>query len=165
MFRLWHLTLEISKSKRNSVVLILYNTSGLNLLGGVEMLNVDSLHHLLAVGDARLLKLLTCAQLLDDASALRFSLKFLQGALDVLAFFYWNDNHNVKCINSVIKMFFCFLLGNQHALAPKSPRQWKRNVHTPKNFLKKIVISRFIVCTRHNHHAIAPAPRQCGAAS
>lgn len=34
-------------------------------------------------------------------------------------------------------MFFCFLLGNQHALAPKSPRQWKRNVHTPKNFLKK----------------------------
>ena len=100
----------------------------LKLLGGVQVLHIDGLHHLLAVDDAGLLKLLTLAQLLDNASALGFSLKFLQGALDVLAFFNWNDNHDVVVLFiSVINLFFfCFvvahgLLGRHLDCGPEVP--------------------------------------------
>ena len=56
---------------REILVLIVYSfLRGLELLGSVQLLHIDSLHHLLAVDDAWLLKLLTCAQTFDNACTL-----------------------------------------------------------------------------------------------
>ena len=60
----------------------------------MEVLNVNSLHHFLAVGDRRLLESLTGTQFFDDTGLLGFTLEFLKGALDVVAFLHGNNNHN-----------------------------------------------------------------------
>lgn len=87
----------------------------------MEFLNVDSLHHFLAVYHRRLVELLTCAQFLHNASSLILSFEFLQGSFDVLAFFNLNDNHFVVCFlifiyNSICLVSF-FFLGNHPAHA------------------------------------------------
>lgn len=64
------------------------------LLAGTQLLHVFSLHHLLAVGDRGLLKSLTAAQFFYDTGLFIFTLKFLEGAFDVVAFLHGNNNHN-----------------------------------------------------------------------
>ena len=63
------------------------------LLVLTQLLHVDGLDHFLAVGDRRLFECLTAAEFLYDSCALEFALEFLEGFLDVLAFFYGYDNH------------------------------------------------------------------------
>ena len=67
--------------------------SGFLLLSLTKLLNVNGLHHLLAVDNRRLLESLTAAELFNDACFLKFALEFLQCALNVLAFFNLYDNH------------------------------------------------------------------------
>lgn len=57
------------------------------------MLHVDGLHHLLAVGDRRLLESLTATKLFNNACLLIFTLEFFEGSLDVFAFLDLYDNH------------------------------------------------------------------------
>ena len=69
-----------------------------------ELLNVDGLHHLLAVGDRRLLESLTGTQFFDDTGLFGFTLEFLEGAFDVVAFLNGNNNHNVFAL-----FFSCYV--------------------------------------------------------
>ena len=78
------------------------------LLASTQLLNILSLHHLLAVGDRGLLKSLTAAELLNDTGLFIFTLKFLEGAFDVVAFLNGNNNHNefvlFKCFVFVVNI-------------------------------------------------------------
>jgi len=65
------------------------------LITVAELLNIDSLHHFLAVGDGRLFKSLTGTQLLDDTGFFSFTFESLEGAFDVVAFLNGNNNHNL----------------------------------------------------------------------
>jgi len=62
-------------------------------LYAAQLLHVDGLHHLLAVGDRGLLECLTRAQFFNHAGAFKFTFEFLESTLDVLAFFYLYNNH------------------------------------------------------------------------
>ena len=50
--------------------------------------------HFLAFNLCRLVELLTAAQLFDDTGLVEFAFEFLNRALDVLTFFYWNYDHS-----------------------------------------------------------------------
>lgn len=65
------------------------------LLGCVllEVLNIDSMLHLLTTNLRWLIELLTTTKLLDDASLLILALELLQASFDVLSLFYWYNNH------------------------------------------------------------------------
>ena len=58
------------------------------------MLYIDSLHPGSSLLDRGLLEVLAGAKLTDSTGLLELPLEFLQGALDVLAFFDWNYDHN-----------------------------------------------------------------------
>ena len=78
---------------------------GLFTLEDAEALYVDSLflgHSLL---DGRLLEVLACAKLADCTGLLEFTFEALQCAFNVVAVFYWYDNH---ALNHLL-----FLLGRQ----------------------------------------------------
>jgi len=60
-----------------------------------ELLYVNGVLHLQALQDRRLVELLTTTQLFHNTCLLELSLKLLEGLLDVLAFFYWYNNHTV----------------------------------------------------------------------
>ena len=57
--------------------------------------DVNGVLHLQALQDRRLVELLTTTQLFHNTCLLELSLKLLEGLLDVLAFFYWYNNHTV----------------------------------------------------------------------
>lgn len=76
------------------------------LLAVAELLYIDSLHHLLAVGDRGLLKSLTAAQFFYDTGLFIFTLEFLEGAFDVVAFLHGNNNHNEFVL---VLMFYLFV--------------------------------------------------------
>jgi len=61
----------------------------------LDLLNVDSLHHHLSLLNRRFDECLSFAQLLDNTGFLEFSFEFLQCALDIFSFFYW-DNYHIK---------------------------------------------------------------------
>ena len=63
------------------------------LLVGAKLLYVDSVLHLEALQNRGLVELLTSAELLDNTSLFELSLELFEGLLDVLAFFYWYNNH------------------------------------------------------------------------
>ena len=75
------------------------------LFVGAQMLDVNGLHHFLAVGDGGFLESLTGADFFDHTGLFGFTFEFLQGAFDVFAFFYGYDNHDLS-------LFFKFLLCN-----------------------------------------------------
>ena len=60
-----------------------------------ELLYVNGVLHLQALQDRRLVELLATTQLFHNTCLLELSLKLLEGLLDVLAFFYWYNNHTV----------------------------------------------------------------------
>ncbi len=72
-----------------------------------EFLNVNSLHHFLAVGYAGLLESLTAAEFFYDAGFFKLTLELLKGAFDGFAFFYLYYNHVVTYgVDSVIIVLF-----------------------------------------------------------
>ena len=62
-------------------------------LNEAQFLDVNRLHHLLAVCHGGLFKSLTAAKFLHDAGLLVFALEFLESFFDVVAFFNLYDNH------------------------------------------------------------------------
>lgn len=68
----------------------------------VELLHVDGVLFGQTLYYGGLVILLTTAELLDDAGSFEFSLKLLEGALYVLAFFHGYYNH-------VVLLLFYFL--------------------------------------------------------
>ncbi len=62
-------------------------------LGSAQLLNVNGLHHLLAIGNRGLLKSLTATKFLYDAGFFEFTFEFLECAFDCFAFFYLYDDH------------------------------------------------------------------------
>ena len=64
------------------------------LLHSSEVLYIDSLHLRSSLLYGRLLEVLAGAKLTDSTGLLELPLEFLQGALDVLAFFDRNYDHN-----------------------------------------------------------------------
>ena len=63
------------------------------LFVGTELLYVNGVLHLQALQNRGLVKLLTTTQLLNNTCLLELSLEIFEGLLDVLAFFYWYNNH------------------------------------------------------------------------
>ncbi len=85
---------------------VLYECCAVLLFAVAELLYIDSLHHLLAVGDRRLLESLAGTQFFDDTGLLGFTFEFLKGAFDVVAFLYGNNNHNEFVL---FLMFYLFV--------------------------------------------------------
>ena len=71
------------------------NFSALLLLSSAQLLYVNSVLHLEALQYRGLVELLTGTELLNNTCLFELSLKLLEGLLDVLAFFYWYNNHTV----------------------------------------------------------------------
>ena len=63
------------------------------LLFLMEFVHVDGVLHLLALHNRWLVKLLTVANFLDDASFLGLSLELFESSLNVFALFYRYNNH------------------------------------------------------------------------
>ena len=57
------------------------------------MLYVDSFLLCYSANFARLLEILACAELTDCTGLLELTLELFKSALNILAFFYWYDNH------------------------------------------------------------------------
>ena len=57
------------------------------------MLYIDSLLLRNAADLTRLLEILACAELTDCTGLLELTLELFKSALNILAFFYWYDNH------------------------------------------------------------------------
>lgn len=74
-----------------------------------QFLHVNGLHHLLAVGDGRLLKSLTAAQFFYDAGFFKFTFEFLKRSFDEFAFFYLYDDHIL-----MVSFEFAFTLARQN---------------------------------------------------
>ena len=77
------------------------------LFGSAKFLYVNSVLHLEALQYRGLVKLLTTTKLFHYACLLKLSLELLEGLLDVLAFFYWYNNHLVFCFYFYVKLLFC----------------------------------------------------------
>ena len=58
-----------------------------------QLLYVNGVLHLEALENRRLVELLTTAKLFHNTCLLKFSLKLFECSLDVLAIFYWYNNH------------------------------------------------------------------------
>ena len=69
--------------------------SGL-LVVAVQLLNVDGVHHSVTFCNRRFGKVLTTAQLFQNAGTLVFTFEFFESALDVLALFDRHNNHSGK---------------------------------------------------------------------
>ena len=67
-----------------------------------QLLDVDSVLFCETLQHRGLIELLTTTEFLHDASLLEFTLEFLQGALDVLAFLYGYYNHVLFLLNRLI---------------------------------------------------------------
>lgn len=81
----------------------------LNLLVAVELLDVDSLSHLVATDDRLLCVSLTRAELTHNAGLLKLPLELLEGPLDVLALLDGNYDHcfllvNFRCLQKQCKV-------------------------------------------------------------
>lgn len=70
-----------------------------------QLLNIDSLHNLLAVCYRWLFECLAATEFFNDSCALKFALEFLEGFFNVLAFFNGYDNHAFVCL-----FFFNFIV-------------------------------------------------------
>ena len=81
----------VSLCCRELVVVVLYVKK--LVLYGAKLLNVNRLHHLLAICYRRLLERLTAAQFFHDAGFLKFTFELLEGSFDKFAFFYLYDDH------------------------------------------------------------------------
>ena len=62
-----------------------------------QFLYVNGMLHLKPLQDRRFVKLLACAEFLNNASFFELALKLLEGFLDDLAFFYWYNNQLFLC--------------------------------------------------------------------
>lgn len=56
-----------------------------------KMLNIDSLHHFLAISHAGLLESLTATKFFYDTCSFKFAFESLESSLDILAFFNLYD--------------------------------------------------------------------------
>ena len=65
----------------------------LDLVVGVQLLNVLGVRHFNSFDLAWGLELLATTQLFDDAGLIEFTFEFLNRALDILAFLYGYDDH------------------------------------------------------------------------
>ena len=79
------------------------------ILYGAELLHVDGLHHLLAVGDGGFLESLTATQFFNDAGFFKFTFEFLKRSFDEFAFFYLYDDHIL-----MVSFEFAFTLARQN---------------------------------------------------
>lgn len=59
----------------------------------MQVLHVDGMHLLFALYNRRFFELLAAAEFFDNACFFKFAFEFFQGAFDVVAFFYWYNNH------------------------------------------------------------------------
>ena len=64
-----------------------------SILYQTKLLNVNRLHHLLAICNRRLLESLTGTKLFHNTCFFKFTLEFLKRSFNVLAFFNLYDNH------------------------------------------------------------------------
>lgn len=96
---------EFSDKKWNMQIYFCFSGPKDLILNGTELLNVDSLHHLLAVGDGGLLECLTATQFLYNAGLFKFAFEFLECSFDELAFFYLYYYHIILLIYFVFAYF------------------------------------------------------------
>ena len=66
---------------------------------GMQLLHIDGMLHLNSFEFRRLVELLTSAELLDDTGLVEFAFKLLNGAFDVLAFFYRYYDHCIHLLS------------------------------------------------------------------
>ncbi len=64
----------------------------------MHLLNVNGVLHLNTLQLAGFVKLLTTTELLDDASLVEFAFELLNGAFDILAFFYRYYDHCIHLL-------------------------------------------------------------------
>ena len=65
----------------------------LHIIMGMHLLHINSVLHLNTLKLRGLIELLTSAELLNDTGLIEFTFEFLNGAFDILAFFYGYYDH------------------------------------------------------------------------
>lgn len=73
-----------------------------SILDAAELLNVNRLHHLLAVCHGGFLERLACAQFFYDAGFFKLTFEFLESSFDELAFFYLYYYHYLVLIDYLL---------------------------------------------------------------
>ena len=69
----------------------------------VQRLHILRMCHLDTLQLARLVKLLTAAEFFHHTGLIEFAFEFLNRALDVLTFFYRNDNHCIHLLLGTLR--------------------------------------------------------------
>ena len=65
----------------------------LHIVVRMQLLHIDCVHHFLTSYGAGLVELLATTKLFDDTGLVEFAFEFLNGAFDILAFFYGYYDH------------------------------------------------------------------------
>ena len=73
-------------------------------LVSTELLYVNGVLHLKALKNRRFVELLTTAEFFHHTCLLKLSLKLLEGLLNVLALFYWYNNHLSFALKFYVKL-------------------------------------------------------------
>lgn len=72
----------------------------LHIIMGMQLLHIDCVLHLNSFELRRLVELLTGTELFNDTGLVEFAFKLLNGAFDILAFFYGYYDHCIHLLSN-----------------------------------------------------------------
>ncbi len=89
----------IKKETEAGLFLAFMSMDQLHIVMGMQLLHIDSMLHLNSFELRRLVELLTRTELFDDTGLVEFAFKLLNGAFDILAFFYGYYDHCIHLLS------------------------------------------------------------------